>query len=141
MREIKFRAYDLLESNLGMGVVDIYESRRVHIIFDSGETPSYKEKDTSIPKWRHNSINMKHCIVMQYTGLLDKQGVEIYEGDIVKLGKQHWYPGCGHGEIGQVIWTGYQYAMEGYKFSLLLIATNSVEVIGNIYENSELLND
>jgi len=29
--------------------------------------------------------------------------------------------------------------MEGYKFSLLLIATNSVEVIGNIYENSELL--
>jgi len=76
---------------------------------------------------------------MQFTGLLDKQGVEIYEGDIVKLGKQHWYPGCGHGEIGQVIWTGYQYAMEGYKFSLLLIATNSVEVIGNIYENSELL--
>ena len=76
---------------------------------------------------------------LQYTGLKDKNGVEIYEGDVVRLGEMHRTKD--ESNIGQIIWTKYQYAMDGDGFSLLLCNTKDVEVIGNIYENKELLED
>ena len=76
-------------------------------------------------------------VLMQYTGLKDRNGVEIYEGDIV-VGAYHW----------QIV-----YAPEYGAWSLhdkngivdLLsdydITNNNFIVIGNIYENPELLNE
>lgn len=63
--------------------------------------------------------------VMQYTGLHDKNSKEIYEGDILL------YP---NGEKIAVIWMGYPASFSPCE------ETNITEVIGNIYENKELLN-
>ena len=76
----------------------------------------------------------------QYTGLFDKNGVEIYENDIVK---------CPLG-VGYIDYTeSYFRIFRPFVFSTNLCnetnsndldAKNKVEVIGNIYQNKELLN-
>jgi len=74
--------------------------------------------------------------IMQSTGLFDKNGVEIFEGDIVKnthtgsVGRVHW---CVHN-------TGFFYYVEKDKKDYTVFrAKYNLEVIGNIYENKELI--
>lgn len=75
----------------------------------------------------------------QYTGLHDKNGKEIYEGDTVKaLINGIWY-------IGQVIYehSGFTIDVTNNKqleFGRRGIIERFTEVIGNIYENKNLLN-
>ena len=69
-------------------------------------------------------------IIQQYTGLKDKNGKEIFEGDIVRDSPD--------GEIDEVIW---EYASWRIKpcDDWLCDYAKSVEIIGNIYENPSLL--
>ena len=71
-------------------------------------------------------------ILMQYTGMKDRTGREIYEGDVVMDGDTcriiEWSSNRGNTVIGY--WSG---------FNVLDCKTEDIEVIGSIYENPELI--
>ena len=84
------------------------------------------------------TYSFDEVILMQSTGLQDKNGIEIFEGDIL-LGHSV-YPECNIFEsklIGEVYysnrgtWDCYSYILGGFN--------EQIEIIGNIYENPELL--
>ena len=68
---------------------------------------------------------------MQYTGLKDKNGKEIYEGDII----------CAYDRNGSVVYDELRasYIVHDRWSEVLCHVANACEVIGNIYENPELL--
>ena len=83
--------------------------------------------------------------MMQFTGLLDKNGKEIYEGDLCKIvADSGAFRGGKQKHLAEVKWdgedTGFFYATNHDCFPHVKPwFTISVEVIGNIYENPELL--
>ena len=117
MREIKFRAWST------------YHGKKRMVYFGSKFTSEDMKEE---PNWR----------IMQYTGLKDKNGKEIYEGDVVQVNHPH----KNRKYRGQVIWNEYRWTGKDFFFSHLDVpqdlfceGTEYIEVIGNIYENPELL--
>lgn len=103
------------------------------------------------------SIRSKDCArsvvpetVGQYTGLLDKKGKKIFEGDIVHAVYQVGYVGCKNVDygIGVVKYCASYYGGASYEIDIIgdsgsrvftASLENGVEVIGNIYDNPELI--
>jgi uncharacterized phage protein (TIGR01671 family) len=81
------------------------------------------------------------CIIQQYTGVKDKNGKEIYEGDIVSF--QYRDEGLFNGVIGlDDMYLGYSVQDSKAFFGSMQITydnTEELNVIGNIFENPELL--
>ena len=132
-REIKFRVYD----------EDLKKMRYLNnshdfICFDEKGNGYYHNMQTGLGEWFSN--------LMQYTGIKDKNGVEIYEGDILET--------CENYGIGEC-WLKYEvkYNKELAQFILFPVIENGKynsnnwdtpiysyheqarEIIGNIYEN------
>ena len=119
MREIKFRAWDTIDNKMLFS--EVWEEKRAigFAYFDIGNS-GYQPEDLKL---------------MQYTGLKDETGKEIYEGDIIKARFDK-----------QVIIGAVQFSRIGFIcgsmgwIQKLLTATELI-VIRNIYENPELLKD
>ena len=76
-------------------------------------------------------------VLMQYTGLKDKNSTEIYEGDIIKW-RSEYNPEHGEHTDSVVFETGF-WNLTPWIFELY--ATVDREVIGNIYQHPELLEE
>ena len=88
--------------------------------------------------WHKREKEIKE--LMQYTGLKDKNGKEIYERDIVKttsgfIGEILFYDGAFMGNFNPI-----SEIIEGFEVVLNLkeVRNRRMEIIGNIYENPEL---
>ena len=115
-RIIKFRAYD----NSWIKKAMIYFS-----IFDTDEGLYCKEGVTDIRK----------AEIMQFTGLKDKNGKDIYEGDVLEGFRAREVVEFSTEPESDCDEGGYFYGYHFYK-----INPSQSEVIGNIYENPNLLN-
>ena len=132
MREIKFRAFRKNHKDYETGWAVPNQ------VFEFSDANGFTEFGFDIPE---------DIVVMQFTGLLDKNGKEIYEGDIIDYEDEGGIDENGRQTIG---WDnegaafGRKYLLENAledEFSSICfseVVTKS-EVIGNIYENAELL--
>lgn len=121
MREIKFRAYSKQDNRILEVIrIDFIEE----ILF----------LDTSILNDGRNQeiYDFDDIILMQYTGLKDKNGVEIYEGDILRI-----YDDFNAKVFYNLRFSSFEVATTGN--SVGFYSKSGLEVIGNIYENPELL--
>lgn len=129
MREIKFRGFttNLVNNMWVEGDLIHYYTDEIYILPQNGRYWDISHDGDTVVK---ESIG-------QYTGLKDKYGKEIYEGDILEFSK---------GGIMYVEWND-DFKMfvlvdpTGKKASLniCIYATEHIKVIGNIFENKELL--
>ena len=80
-----------------------------------------------------DTVDWKHLEIMQFTGLLGKLGVEIYEGDVVEYNTGNF------GGMATVLYIPTGFFLENTGFLLGDNDLVSLRVIGNIYENPELI--
>lgn len=118
MREIKFRAWD--EYNKQYSEEPFY---RITISND-GQVYNSENDEWYDPNTRY--------VIQQYTGLKDKNGKEIYEGDIVIFDSEKYIIKYSYASFGMVDKGG------DIEIPLTLLTTYCIKVIGNIFENPEL---
>ena len=126
MKELKFRVW----GNMNF-IPKMYNWKEVDAEFPVGLWELLDRAGEPANAWK----------IMQYTGLKDKQGNEIYEGDIIK-----WRNTIGDEIKDVVIWSelshGFSVSRTPEVCCVLSGSDGShIEVIGNIYENPELLKE
>ena len=133
-RIIKFRAWDNKEKKWLMG----YEYPNLGGFNMFGECMLFEEWAKILNEFifHRGEEGHKDLILMQYTGLKDKNRKEIYEGDILKAKNIH-----GGFSIYPVKWgeCDYDMGVSGVGWLIRNPRPEWLEVIGNIYESKHLL--
>ena len=131
-REIKFRVWDIVNKRI-LDYADIMTLPMWEVFPGTPEQRAYE--------------------VMQYTGLKDKNNNEIYEGDVLKQVKKSSREGCGSSSYDKnnfevVFKYGSFWLQRPYDDSVYIrdfpnidefVGFECFEIVGNIYENPELL--
>lgn len=122
-RTIKFRAQRLDNGKWVYGDLEHNPGNKITRIHTYDSKGDYQGQHIVIPE-----------SVCQFTGLLDRNGKEIYEGDILLCKGKHLY---------HVDWITDGFMIRGKAYggvaSIKVFLTNQREVTGNIYDNPELL--
>jgi uncharacterized phage protein (TIGR01671 family) len=121
-RQIKFRAWDV-EHKVITPVANISFGDD-----GSAETSVFE----TAPKQKHyrGLVDGENGILMRFTGLKDKNGKEIYEGDIVKRS---------FGRVHDIVWHEFTASFRIGRYAITEMVFQKMEVVGNIYENPDLL--
>lgn len=121
----KYRAWDSAKKEMFKDTFAITESGQVVVV--------EQESVASSPDY----VFVDHLVIMQSTGLADKNGKEIFEGDIVKMSKDVYSEPTYYEFVRHY---GGAYRLESKQHGCeLWLRHNGCEVVGNIYENKELL--
>lgn len=127
----KFRAWDSAKKEMFKDTFAITESGQVVVV--------EQEFVTSIPDY----VFVDHLVIMQSTGLHDKKGKEIFEGDIVRMRNPRDRRQIGMFQVVRVANSPMLGLLDKKLtteiFNLYEHMRNYYEIIGNIYENPELL--
>ncbi|ENQ3106539.1 phage uncharacterized protein TIGR01671 [Bacillus sp. 491mf] len=134
MKTVEFRAWDIKRKEMYI-IDDLYffEEEGIHEIVDG------------IARGHHAEYK-----IMQYTGLKDKNGKKIFEGDIVRLTNSRGFHCLAEVQFVygcfEVVFQELLYVREGLRgyyrerdYVKCFTCNHAIEVIGNIYEDQELL--
>lgn len=131
-REIKFRAWDYDTNTM------VYPDNKLETIFcfDS----------VGLSVYQGNGSELSSFELMQYTGIKDKNDIEVYEGDVIKYSSDVINSFYGVNEIiREVKFRHGTYGIKGFEKDTHIPFGNILkckfEVVGNIYENYDLLED
>ena len=125
MREIKLRAWDK-ENGCWASIDSI-------VLCDDGSIAYLLPEEDDMPPYLEEDVE-----IMQYTGLKDNNGREVYEGDVLDIGLQNQ---DGKPVVAPVSYEKYiaGYVLDNGGNGIWQRLDEDCEVIGNIYENPELL--
>lgn len=135
MREIEFRAKDFT-GEWRYGYIARYRNYKNEVYTAILPICDNETQETSV----EDITSVDSNTIGQYTGLKDKNGTKIFEGDILQL--------CDGTYPCLIYWSGIGWALKrnnkrvDYAFGCDLISDcEKMEVIGNIYDNPELLGE
>jgi uncharacterized phage protein (TIGR01671 family) len=137
----------------------IYSDDKRYLITLDGKVLENYGKDWKNPFWEEVFDADEQPIIQQYTGLTDKNNIEVYDGDIVKINRCYTRPFVnekqqidykfiddGEVEVGKVLWgwntQKYLVSYEHIRYDDIEDfdkPSHRVEVIGNIFEHKHLL--
>jgi len=137
MRELKFRAWDKVNKKW---IKSHYNQNQfIPIDLDNDVLIEVVHDDVSAEGVVYKSWNRKEVEIMQFTGLYDKDGTEIYEGDLIELFVNK--KGAVMVEFVNDFVGGWVLTHESIDqvISLGVRKKSELKVIGNIHENPELM--